>query len=332
LSQPVTVDRFSHEALLYSDSDEYLKGTLSFIQEGLAASEPILVVVAAPKIAALKARLGADAGRVQFKDMAEVGANPARIIPAWHQFVESHAGLGRPFRGIGEPIYPERSPAELVECQRHEALLNVAFDGGPAWRLLCPYNTMALPPDVIEEAHRSHPYVAYDHMYVASGLYPEVVTALAPFTAPLPEPLALRATLVFNGMGLRPVRRLVSTEAARAGFTSQPINDLVLAVDEIASNSIQHGGGSGTLRIWRDGDVLVCEVRDGGHFDDPLADRRRPAPERDGGRGLWLANQLCDLVQVRSSPTGTTVRLHLHRDRTPGLPAHASRASVRCER
>jgi len=310
------VERFSHEALLYADMDEYVAGTLAFIREGIAATEPILVVVGAPKIAALSARLGADAGRVQFKDMAEVGANPARIIPAWHQFVESHAGSGRPFRGIGEPIYPERSPAELVECQRHEALLNVAFDGGPAWRLLCPYNTTALPLEVIEEAQRSHPHVAYDDTYAASGLYPEVVTAGAPFTAPLPEPPSVRATLAFNGQGLRPLRRLVSIQAARAGFTSQPIADLVQAVHEVAANSIEHGGGSGTLRVWRDGDVLVCEVRDRGHFDDPLADRRRPDQLKDGGRGLWLANQLCDLVQVRSRPTGTTVRLHLHCDRT----------------
>ena len=91
---------------------------------------------------------------------------------------------------------------------------------------------------------------------------------------------------------------------------------MVLAVNEIAANSVQHGGGSGTLRIWREGDVLTCEIRDSGHLDDPLADRRRPAPGEDGGRGLWLANQLCDLVQVRSFTTGTTVRLHMHRDRT----------------
>ena len=315
MSATVPAERFSHEALLYADMNDYLAGTLAFIREGLAASEPILVVVGAPKIAALQAQLGADAERVQFKDMAEVGANPARIIPAWQEFVESNGPAGRPFRGIGEPVYPERSPAELVECQRHEALLNVAFDGGPAWRLLCPYNTTALSPDVIEEAHRTHPYMAYDHTYAASGLYPEVLTTLAPFTAPLPDPTAVRATLAFSENGLQAVRRLVSTQAARAGFTSQPIADMVMAVNEVAANSIQHGGGSGALRVWCDGDVLVCEIRDGGHFDDPLADRRRPAATQDGGRGLWLANQLCDLVQLRSFPTGTIVRLHMHRDR-----------------
>src|SRR5260370_8224602 len=154
--------------------------------------------------------------------MSEVGTNPARISPAWHQFVESQAVTGRPLRGIGEPIYPERSAAELIECQRHEALLNVAFDAGPAWRLLCPYNTSALAADVVEEAHRSHPYVAYDHTSIASGLYAEAATARAPFTAPLPKPPDLRATLVFDGTCLRPVRRLASTEPPPPALTTPP--------------------------------------------------------------------------------------------------------------
>jgi anti-sigma regulatory factor (Ser/Thr protein kinase) len=316
VSEPVSVAAFRHEAMLYSGMEEFLARTVPFLREGVRRAEPTLVVVSKRKIAALTARLGADAAGVQFADMAEVGANPARIIPAWNEFVAKHTGSGRPFRGIGEPVYPERGAAELVECQRHEALLNVAFDDGPGWWLLCPYDTTALTPAVIEEAHRSHPYVAHDHTHAPSELYPEVVTAGASFTAPLPEPRAVQATLEFNGNGLRPVRRLVSTEAARAGFTSQPIADLVLAVSEVAANSVEHGGGRGTVRVWRDGHVLVCEIRDGGHIDDPLVDRRRPAPGQPGGRGLWLANQLCDLVQLRSFTTGTTVRLHMHRDRT----------------
>ena len=30
----------------------------------------------------------------------------------------------------------------------------------------------------------------------------------------------------------------------------------------------------------------------------------------ENGRGVWMANQLCDLVQVRSGARGTVVRLH----------------------
>ena len=88
---------------------------------------------------------------------------------------------------------------------------------------------------------------------------------------------------------------------------------LVLAVNEVATNSVVHGGGGGILRIWTEGDVLVCEVRDRGVIDDPLVGRERPLVNAAGGCGLWLANQLCDLVQVRSFAGGSVVRLHKRR-------------------
>ncbi|HEX9095561.1 MAG TPA: anti-sigma factor RsbA family regulatory protein [Candidatus Dormibacteraeota bacterium] len=307
---------FRHEALLYAGMDQFVARTVPFIMDALEADEPILVVVSRPKIELLRTAVGRDADRVEFRDMAEVGANPARIIPAWQDFVEAHANDGRRLRGIGEPIYPERTAPELVESQRHEALLNAAFDGGPDFWLLCPYNTQALNPTVVKTARLTHPVIADGHSTSASDLYPGAAASVTPYDRPLPEPSSLRATLMFDAQRLAAVRRLVSREAANAGFATRPIADLVLAVNEVATNSAQHGGDAGTLRVWRDGGVLVCEVHDRGHFKDPLADRRKPAPGRDGGRGLWLANQLCDLVQVRSLSSGTTVRLHMHRDRS----------------
>ena len=118
---------FVHDALLYAGESEFLEGTVSFIRAGVAAEEPTLVVVSAAKIAKLRTALDGEAGQVLFADMAAVGTNPARIIPAWRRFVDQHSSGGRPLRGIGEPIWPERSAHELVECQRHESLLNLAF-------------------------------------------------------------------------------------------------------------------------------------------------------------------------------------------------------------
>ena len=65
--------------------------------------------------------------------------------------------------------------------------------------------------------------------------------------------------------------------------------------------------------MWQEDSSLVCEVRDKGRFDKPLADRERPASSASAPRGLWLANQLCDLVQIRTLPDGTVVRLHMRR-------------------
>jgi hypothetical protein len=65
--------------------------------------------------------------------------------------------------------------------------------------------------------------------------------------------------------------------------------------------------------MWEDTASVICEVRDRGRILDPLVGRAKPPADRGSGFGLWLANELCDLVQIRSFPTGSVVRLHLGR-------------------
>ncbi len=297
---------FRHELMLYDSRESFVDGAAPFIRDAVAAGEPIMVAIGAEKIELLRSRLGDDAEQVVFADMAELGANPARIIPAWQEFVDAHADLGRPMRGIGEPIWAERSPTELVECQCHEALLNVAFADAPDFHLICPYDTDQLDGEVIAEAGRSHPFVAG----APSGAY-RGDHAVPQFAEPLPEPPAPVAEHEITHESLADVRARTAAEAERAGLTTRRIHDVVLAVHEVATNSLRHGGGRGVLRIWSDADALVCEVRDHGQIAQrPLVGRVRPALGQAGGWGLWLANQLVDLVQLRELPDGSVVRLH----------------------
>ena len=83
-----------------------------------------------------------------------------------------------------------------------------------------------------------------------------------------------------------------------------------MAVSELASNSLRHGGGRGELHAWVQDRSLICEVSDRGHITSPLVGRVRPVLDGQGGAGLWLVNQLCDLAQVFSSPRGTVVRVY----------------------
>jgi anti-sigma regulatory factor (Ser/Thr protein kinase) len=312
------VTSFRHEALLYAGEAEFVDRTLPFIRDGLRADEATLVVVDAAKISRLRGALGDDADRVHFADMAVVGHNPARIIPAWRAFFDEHRGTGRRMRGIGEPIAATRSPAELVECQRHESLLNVAFDGAPAWWLLCPYDTETLDDGIIDEARRSHPFVWQDGDHLTSPACRELATMAAPVAAPLPDPEAPCRTFSFEGLSsLAIVRSFVANVAVASGLDTVSTVELVTAVHEVAANSVRHGGGEGVLRAWLDRDAVICEVRDRGYLDQPLAGRESPAVDADGGRGLWLANQFCDLMQIRSSDAGTVVRLHKSRRATP---------------
>ena len=85
----------------------------------------------------------------------------------------------------------------------------------------------------------------------------------------------------------------------------------MLAANEAASNSVVHAKPSGgRLRVWAVGEGIVCEIADTGRIADPLAGRTRPAADAEVGRGMWLMNQMADLVEMRGDDSGTTIRIH----------------------
>ncbi len=110
---------------------------------------------------------------------------------------------------------------------------------------------------------------------------------------------------------LSQVRALVLQQAREAGLTEGRANDLVLAVSEVAANTLRHTQSSGTLAIWHDEDEVVCEIHDEGTITDPRVGSRKPPPDASGGHGLWLVRQVCDLVELTSDANGTTVRMHM---------------------
>jgi anti-sigma regulatory factor (Ser/Thr protein kinase) len=311
-SEPSAPGGYRHEAMLYEGCAEFLRGTLEFITDAMAADEPVLVVVDAGKIDSLRGELRGRQGGVHFADMADVGANPARIIPAWQDFLDEHAAPHRRVRGIGEPISPGRSQAELAECQRHEALLNLAF-ADPAFWLLCPYDTATLDPAVIDEARATHAVVHERGRMRPSPNYRGIDAFAGVDTRPLPTPPDTAPVLTFRSGAMSEVRRFVADHAAREGLAPDRVVELVLASDEIGTNSLRHGGGAGTVTVWSEPGSVVCEVRDQGRIGEPLAGRKRPSVDGNDGRGLWLANQLCDLVQVRSAGSENVVRLWVRR-------------------
>ncbi|MGN6663034.1 MAG: anti-sigma factor RsbA family regulatory protein [Solirubrobacterales bacterium] len=298
---------FQHQALVYTGDDEYLAGTIPFLEAALEAGEPALVAVGPAQTESLEAALhGADRQQIRFLDMEEVGRNPASIIPLWQEFVEENGG--RPVRGIGEPVWAARSPAALEECHRHECLLNVAFEPGTAWSLLCPYDAGSLDEDVLERIASSHRHIYKEGRLERSASFDPASDC---FAGALPPPASRPEVFRFGLAQLSEVRHRVAAAAERAEMGPEEVADLVTAASELGANSVMHGGGSGTLRLWQEDGNLLVEVEDRGRIEEPLVGRVRPHISQEGGRGLWLANRLCDLVQIRSGADGTTVRLHM---------------------
>jgi len=113
---------------------------------------------------------------------------------------------------------------------------------------------------------------------------------------------------------LAEVRKFTAAQALRAGLPPGRANDLVIAVAELAANTVVHTSGPGTLTIWVTDDEVICQVQDQGQITDPEAGMVRPAPDAPGGgRGLWVVYQACDQVEITAGQAGTTVRVHMLR-------------------
>lgn len=302
---------FVHEALFYAGEAELLEGIVPFVREGLGAGEPVLVALPRDRLGAVRAAVRDANGRVSYVALDEVGRNPARILPVWHEF--ARASGETPCRGVGEPLWAGRDEHERGECHRHEHLLNRAFRDRAGFRLLCPYDAGRLDPADVERARASHPHVTAHGAREESTSYagPEGLEALEGDLAGLDgTPAELSVTAPEQ---LAVLRAVVRRHALASGLDRGRTNDVVLAVDELASNSLTYGGGRGLVRLWPGDGTLTCEVRDRGLVADPLVGRIPPPVASVGGRGLWIVNQVCDLVELRSSAAGTTVRVRVSR-------------------
>jgi anti-sigma regulatory factor (Ser/Thr protein kinase) len=310
MSTETTHEAFVHPALFYRTPEEYSEQTVAFLREGLAKGEPMAVAVPGPNLELIKAGLGADAEGIVFLDMTEAGRNPGRIIPkVLRGFADAHPE--ERVRIIGEPIWAGRSEVEYPACAQHEALINAAFEGR-ALTILCPYDETRLDETVIAEAKVTHPtLISGDGRESVSDAY-DWEAVVDRYNQAL-SPASDVAVFPFEENELPAVRLFAVDEAMRLGLAGERLLDAELAVSELTTNSVVHGGGRGTLAIWAEGGQLVCEVRDTGRLTDPLAGRRPPEHAQLGGRGLMLVHYVSDLVRVHTGETGTTVRFYLSR-------------------
>jgi anti-sigma regulatory factor (Ser/Thr protein kinase) len=307
---PTEGGRLAHLALLYRSQVDYLAGAIPFVQAALAAREPVLIAAPPANLNPVRDALGDGDARVSYVDMTDAGRNPGRILPAvLLSFANAHPG--RRVSIIGEPVWPGRTRVEYPACVAHEALINTAFAGRDA-TILCPYDTTGLGPEAIRDAHRTHPMLVKNGTRWPSSAYRNPLDTADSVNEPLPAPPAGATTLAYRDQ-LAPVRRFVTEHAVRAGLSDEAAAGLAVAVNELATNTIEHTTGGGQVTVWTEPQSLVCQVEDTGTLTDPLAGRIPVAPDQLRGRGLMLVNLLCDLVRVHRQPDRTITRLYTDR-------------------
>lgn len=302
---------FAHRALFYHTLQEYLDRLVPFVTDGLEAGHPVLVAVPAPNLAALQDALGISASLVELADMTKVGRNPGRILGG---VLGSFAGKhpDEPVRMIGEPIWPSRSEAEYPACVQQEALINRALAGRDV-TVVCPYDATHLDSGVLNDARHTHPVLWQ------AGLPEQESPAYAPeavwdrYNQPLSSsPTAVSYTV--NELGeLSGLRAFAATYAQWFGLSPDAAVDLQLIATELAASSVQHTGGPCRLALWWQHGYLVCEARDPGYLDDPLAGCRQYDRDTNRGRGLFVVNAVADLVRIHTTSEGTAIHAHLGR-------------------
>ncbi len=307
-----------HSALLYHSDREYLDLVGHFVGDGLAMNEPVLVAVSGDTLTLLRAELcGAAQGSrpgLHLFDIAEVARNPSRFLAVQDSFASEHPN--RRVRIVSQLAWAGRTSDEFVACVQHEALVNGAFKDHRVTGL-CLYDARRLDEDVLASARVTHPLVWDCGSLQPSADYaPD--DALASCNRPLrANPGAVTYT-VTKSEDLRLARSVAVNYAGWVGLSEDGIEDLQLIATELATNSLMYTDGACRLAFWRDDGHLICEARDSGRLEDPLAGRLNPGSSGPASRGLFLVNAISDLVRSYTTPTGTTIQAYLRCEPSPG--------------
>ncbi|MFG2090841.1 anti-sigma factor RsbA family regulatory protein [Spirillospora sp. NPDC048824] len=305
-------DVLVHRALLYGSRHEFLLTAVPFLRAGRRAGDAVVVAAAPPVAAALRGRLGPEtAAKIEFIDAAEWFRGPMHALASCHDRARADWWPRGRLRLLAEPVWDGLTPLETREWKRHDALLNVVFAGTPTL-IMCAYDTAALPGHVLDAAARTHPELAGPDGTAPAGRF----TGPAEFCAecdagPLPSPPATAARRSFATGGLPALRSFLTAEARRLGLAEERTLPFVLAANEVATGIVRDGGGQGSLWVWAEGGGLVCDITDPAR----ILTGRFAGYEPPGGPGhdaqMWAVRRLCHIVEIRSGPRGTRLRLHV---------------------
>lgn len=297
--------------MLYESQEQFLATAVPFVAEGVRQGEKVILACSAANSAAVSEDLGKAATTVEFGDTRVWYSKPSELLNQLHdrlrELFQTHRGR---IRVLAEPDLAGRPASVVREQVRCEAAANAVLEFSGA-DIVCPYDVRRMPADLLADVCRTHPQVIGPEGWRPNLDYQDPQEFLRGKDAGHEFPEAPRTAARLHGAPPALVRRFVTTHARVAGLDEDRLSDFVTAVNEICTNAEVHALPSG-VRVWWEDGCFVCEVRDYGFgLDDPLASYRPPETGQRSGRGLWMSRRLADLMEVASSPSGTTIRLHV---------------------
>jgi anti-sigma regulatory factor (Ser/Thr protein kinase) len=299
----------SHAMLLYGAPREHLMARVRYLRAGITHGAAVLIAATREHLNELGGEIALGGSGAAVCDLTSAGANPGRVLSVIRAFARENSA--RPIQCVLDVGWLERPREYLAEAIGYEWLLRRALARSRA-EVLCSYDNR-LDSDLLAAAEREHAVIFRGTEPRASATFagdrPADQRGLAAQALSWPPGNASSLTFRYEQSE---VRRFAADKALGARLPADRVRDLVIAVGELAGNVLVHTQGLGTLTIWTTETDVIFQVSDSGQIADPLAGTLRPEPaEIESHRGLWLVHQVGDLVQVRTGPAGTTVRVHM---------------------
>lgn len=298
----------THSTLFYDGPRQYADEVGGVLRDALLRGQRGLVMAPARRVDELRSTLGRDADEVTFIE------DTVAYAPQWNAYrvLLDFAARAPGVRtcAIAEQSLSARTPAELVDYQRLEAAINLVFAEHDV-DLLCPYDTSVLSTDMLDIGLHTHGAMRANGATSPNASYGEPLALLAGLAAVVPAPRDAITIDCESPADVSTARRLVRDLGADLRLDADLVADVALAVTEVLTNAVLHGGPPAMLHVYQSGPTWICHVQDSGRDPlDPLIGLLPPAMPSDHGYGLWLARQLCSAVDVGTDMSGTHVRLH----------------------
>ncbi|WP_165966495.1 sensor histidine kinase [Actinomadura sp. 7K507] len=315
---------FVHHGCVYAGDDEFLRMAVPFIDGGLRREEPVLVATTPANLDLVRTALGRHARNVDFAETAAFGRRPSQRVAAFTGYRYRHPRAAR-VRILAEPAWAAGRSArqvEALECM--ESALNTVL-AGTGIHMICPYDARVAEPEIVGNAWRTHPHMVHGTDVAESPGYTEPVAFVRARASPLPGRPDDAVTLTFAG-DLSRIRHAIVMETAMLGLAGEHLMIFSAAVGELLTGTdADEAGELPSVALWSRPGEVVCDIRLPATTSlDPFIGLHPPTLDPRPGDGFWLARQICDHLDVRPGPAGTTVRLHTPNPGVDEVPQGAS--------